>query len=177
MPIVKLTTQFAICLCLANASVSAQARRAQQTPISRSFVQDTISTKAGLLKLVRVEDNSIGETNWVVALNNKMLYRTQDDVFGSVNFHTIFKAGLSNEVILLRETFDQGGCAQFRLIIVNGIGAAIVTERFGTCDRDPIIMLQAGKLTLDFLPTEAAATKPERWIFQNARLTRVPDAQ
>jgi hypothetical protein len=67
-------------------------------------VLENVSTKAGALKLVKIVDYDIGETNWRIVLRGKSLYRTQDDVFGSVTFHTVFKANQDRETILMQES-------------------------------------------------------------------------
>lgn len=161
-----------VSFCLHVVAGAAQAQRAERPPAPRRYVQESVSTRSGLLTLTRVEDDWIGETNWAVGINRKGFYRTQDDVFGSVAFHSIFKSGLGAEIVLLQETFVRGGCAQFRVIKLEGKSRATITDRFGTCDPKPTITLQGDKLTFDFAPKEPTATDPERWVFQGGKLSR-----
>lgn len=160
-----------VCVCaLAAQSIRGQSRRPSRPPQSRSYVQESISTKAGVLKLIRIEDYWIGETNWGVTLNRKTIYRTQDDVFGSVSFHTVFKAAPSGEIVLMQEDFGvEGGCVQFRVINLSVAGATI-TDRFGNCNNVPIVTQLADKLSFEFPLTPTL--KPDVWIYQSGKLTQ-----
>lgn len=142
-----------------------------QDPKPRSRVLETLSTRAGVVKLVRVDDAGIGETNWYVTLRGKTVYGTKDDVFGSVGFHSIFKSGLGGEVILLQETFDTGGCSEFRLLEIRSAGRATVTTRFGNCSSDPVITQSAATVTFSF-PAKGESAKREIWTYQSGVLTR-----
>jgi hypothetical protein len=144
-----------------------------QVPKPRTRVLETLSTKAGVVKLFRVDDPGIGETNWYVTLRGKVIYRTHDDVFGSVGFHTIFKFGLGAEVILLQET--SGGtpeCTSFRLIEIRPAGRSTVSSQFGSCNNDPKITQKAATVTFSFSKKSETDPKNEVWTYQGGLLTR-----
>lgn len=149
-------------IIFASQSVDAQKIR------SRSKVLESLTTKAGVLKLIRIDDYDIGETNWVVLLNGRMLYRTQDDVFGSVRLHTVFKGLASRDAVLMQETFNPGGPSQFRIINLPAKGQATVTERFGVLE--PIITQDMKQITFSF--AGKPGVKPDTWIYQNGVLTK-----
>ena len=138
----------------------------------RTRVLETVSTKAGMVKLLRRVDADIGETNWYVTLRGKRIYGTQDDVFGSVGFHSIFKSRPDVELILLREAFDVGGCTEFRLIEIRPASKATVTSRFGNCNNEPVITQSAAKLTFSFPAKSEPGSADEVWIYQAGLLTR-----
>ncbi|MEP6818604.1 MAG: hypothetical protein ABJA18_03655 [bacterium] len=135
---------------------------------SRSVVLERFSTKAGILKLIRIDDYDIGETNWLVLLAGQRLYRTQDDVFGSVSFHTVFKNLASGEAVLMQETFDQGGFVQFRMITIPARGKATITDRFGYYE--PLITQEGKRITFSF--GGRPDLKPEIWFYQDGKLTK-----
>ena len=135
---------------------------------SRSIVLESFSTKAGVLKLVRIEDYDIGETNWLVLLGRQRLYRTQDDVFGSVSFHTVFKNLVSDEAVLMQEISNQGGCAEFRMITIPAKGKATITDRFGYCE--PLITQEGKRITFSF--GGRPDLKPEIQVYQDGILTK-----
>ena len=144
---------------------------AQGDPKPRVKVLDSVSTKVGVLQLRRVHDDGIGETNWYVALKGKILYRTKDDVFGSVSFHTIFKSNDEDE-ILLQETFDTGGCVQFRMILITQAAKPTVSERFGNCNGRPVITQDAGMVKFDFPVKAPLASRNGVWIYKAGSLIK-----
>lgn len=153
-------------IMFASQSVDAQKIR------SRSKVLESLSTKAGVLKLVQIDDYDITETNWLVLLNGKRLYRTQDDVFGSVRFHTIFKRFASRDVVLMQETFNPEGWSEFRIINLPAKGQATITERFGISVPlfEPLITQDGKQITFSF--AGKPGVKPDTWIYQNGVLTK-----
>ena len=162
-----------LCLSLTIVPASAgQTRRPSRPPRPRIYVQESVSTKAGTLKLSRIEDSWIGETNWWVALNHKTLYRTQDDVFGSVSFHTIFKAASLGEIVLLQENFGtMEGCVQFRLIDLRTVGATTITDRFGNCSPTPVVTQSGGMIGFEF--SLKPDLKADRWVYQGGKLLEI----
>ena len=134
----------------------------------RSTVLERFITKAGVLKLVRVDDYEIGETNWLVLLGGQRLYRTQDDVFGSVNFHTVFKNLANADAVLIQELSDPRGCAEFRMLTIPAKGKATITDRFGYCE--PLITQEGKRITFSFggRPDQ----KPEVRVYQDGMLTK-----
>ena len=146
----------------ASQSVNAQKNR------SRIYVLESLNTKAGVLKLIGIVDFDIGETNWAVLLNGKMLYRTKDDVFGSVRFHTVFKGFASRDAVLMEEDFGPGQPSEFRIIDLPAKGKATVTERFGISE--PLITQDGKQITFSF--SVRPGVKPDNWIYQNGVLTK-----
>lgn len=144
-----------------------QSGAAQRTR-SRSKVLESFATEAGVLKLIRIDDYDIGETNWLVSLNGKKLYRTQDDVFGSVSFHTVFKGLASGEAILMQEIFNPGECAEFRIISIAAKGKPTITNRFGVCE--PLITRFKERITFSFAAKPDA--KSDSWVYQDGKLAR-----
>ena len=161
-----------LCLSLIAApAIKGQSRRPLRPPPSRSYVQESISTKFGILKLIRIEDSWIGETNWLVALNKKMIYRTQDDVFGSVSVHTIFKAASLGEIVLLQENFGtMEDCVQFRLIDLRAIGKPTITDRFGNCSPAPVVTQKGEIISFEFSPK--SGLKADAWVYQSGELSQ-----
>ena len=162
----KKTTWMMGLVCLLLILVSPQVN--PQRIRSRSVVLERFSTKAGILKLIRIDDYDIGETNWLVFLGGQTLYRTQDDVFGSVSFHTVYKSFESNEAVLMREIFDQGGCAVFRMITIPEKCKATITDRFGYCE--PLITQEGKRITFSFGGRPDG--KAEIWVYQDGMLTK-----
>jgi len=128
----------------------------------------------GTLKLIRIKDDWIGETNWIIQLNRKSIYRTQDDVFGSVSFHTIFKAAPSGDIVLMQEDFGiEPSCVQFRVINL-GIKEPTITDRFGNCNKVPVVTQLADKINFDFPLTPTL--KPEVWVYKDGNITQTPSS-
>jgi hypothetical protein len=154
----------------------AQAQRRKPAPRETVKTLETLSTRAGILKLIRLDSPDIGETNWIVSLDKKLLYRTQDDVFGSVSFHTIFKAAKSGDVVLLQEDFGYvESCVQFRLLDLRAGAITTITDRFGNCNRTPTITQVGDQLSFAFhlLP----GLKPDSWLFHNGKLSQTSSAK
>ena len=139
---------------------------------SRSKLLESLTTKAGVLKLIRIDDYDISETNWLVLLNGKRLYRTQDDVFGSVRFHTVFKGLTSRDAVLMQETFNPEGLSEFRIIDLPANGRATIGERFGIFvpPFEPLITQEGKQITFSFV--RKPGTKPDTWVYQNGVLTK-----
>ncbi len=97
-----------------------------------------------------------------------MLYRTQDDVFGSVSFHTVFKGLASGEVVLMQEIFSPTTCAEFRVINIPTKGKPSVTTRFGSCE--PLITQDGKRITFSF--GVKPGVKPDQWTYENGNLTK-----
>jgi hypothetical protein len=141
---------------------------AQRLRGSRTRTLEVLSTKAGSLKLVRIDEYDIGETNWFVVLGGKTIYRTHDDVFGSVAFHTVFKGLGSGEAVLIRETFNPGVCAAFRIITIPAKGKPTVSDTFGFCE--PLLTQDGKRITFSF--GNKPGVKPDAWIYENGILTK-----
>lgn len=153
-----------VCFSIIFASQSFDAQKIR----SSSKVLESVTTKAGVLKLVQIDDYDITETNWLVLLNGKRLYRTQDDVFGSVRFHTLFKGFASRDAVLMEEVFGPGQPSEFRIIDLPAKGKVTVTERFGISE--PLITQDGKQITFSF--AGKPGVKPDTWIYQNGVLTK-----
>lgn len=151
-------------LVLLLLSLGSQGANSQKTR-SRSTVLESVSTRAGVLTLVRTDDYEIGD--WFVLLAGKRIYRTHDDVFGSVSFHTLFKSFASGEVILLQEIIGPDIC-RFRIIDIPSKGKPSVSDQFGFCE--PLITQDAKQIVFSFAGKPGA--KPDTWIYQNGTLIR-----
>jgi hypothetical protein len=164
--IVALVTFVFLAIILGSQSGVAQQIR------SRSKLLESLTTKAGVLKLIRIDEYDISETNWLVLLNGKRLYRTQDDVFGSVRFHTIFKGFASRDVVVMQETFNPEGLSEFRIIDLPAKGQATIGERFGIFAPpfEPLITQNGQQITFSFVGKPGI--KPDAWVYQNGVLTK-----
>lgn len=174
----NIVTRVSLSALLVFGACITQAQSRQRKFVPRETVKtlETLPTRAGTLKLIRVHSPDIGETNWIVALDKKQLYRTQDDVFGSISFHTIFKAAKIGEVVLLQEDFGYvEPCFKFRLIDLRAGGIATLTDRFGNCAPVPAITQKGDQLSFEFslLP----GYEPDRWIYQNGKLSQTSSAK
>lgn len=169
----KIVTRAGLCALIIFGAWLTQAQTQRRKPANRETVKtlETLSTRGGTLKLIRVDSPDIGETNWIVSLDKKLLYRTQDDVFGSLSFHTIFKAAKSGDMVLLQE--DMGyvePCFQFRLLDLRAGGIATLTERFGNCAPLPAITQVGDQLSFEF--SLIPGLKPDSWVYQNGKLSQ-----
>jgi len=169
----NLVTRVGLSALIVCGASSTQAQTRRRKPANRETVKtlETLSTRAGTLKLIRVDSPDIGETNWSVSLDKKLLYRTQDDVFGSVSFHTIFKAAKSGDVVLLQEDLGyMEPCAQFRLLDLRAGGMATLTERFGNCAPQPAITQAGDQLSFEF--SLIPGLKSDSWFYRNGKLSQ-----
>ncbi len=149
--------------------MSSQVAQAQKPhPVGK--ILEVFQTKAGELKLIKVDDKFIGETNFLIILGRKTIYATQDDVFGSVSFHTLFKAISTSDVVLVKETFTPGGCSQFRLLKLESNKTFTLSDRFGNCSDVPIITQQGDKITFDF--SDDNHSKSATYVYRNGKLNK-----
>jgi len=137
---------------------------------SRTRTLETLSTKAGILKLIRIDDFDISETNWYATLNGRTVFRTYDDVFDSVTFHTVFKNLGNSEAVLLQIKFNPDTC-EFRVINIPLSGKPVVSGPFGFCG--PSIMQEGRRITFTFGSKQKV--KPLVWIFENGIVKKEQD--